>query len=78
MEKFLPPPALTGMLPSGEAGSLGVTITGVISAGEGSYTSPQPVINAQSAFSTVSGVATPIVPGTMAAPASVQMTYGIG
>lgn len=59
------------------ASALGVSITGVISASAGSYSSPQPVY----AVANVPGAAvgaTPIVPGTMIASASVQVTYGIG
>lgn len=60
------------------ASSLGVSLTGVISASDGSFVSPQPVMNIQSTLSSGAGVPTPIVPGTLTASASVQVTYGIG
>ena len=60
------------------ASSLGVSISGVMSASDGSFISPQPVINLESSLSSGAGVPTPIVPGTMTASASVQVTYGIG
>ena len=60
------------------ASSLGVSISGVMSASDGSFISPQPVINLESSLSSGAGVPTPIVPGTMTATASVQVAYGIG
>lgn len=62
------------------ASALGVSITGVISASEGSGFSPYP----QTVFGAVAAVTmtttvglTPIVPGTLTASATVQVTYAI-
>jgi len=57
------------------ASSLGVSITGVVSASEGSAYTPQ--VYALSTFSTAAA-ATPILPGTQSMTVSVQVVYSIG
>lgn len=57
------------------ASSLGVKITGVISASEGSSYTPQYYESARAAISSAS---TPIMPGTQSMTVSVQVVYAIG
>ena len=62
------------------AGSLGVSITGVISATEGSAYSPPPYIGypvMSSLAASTSGVATPVVPGAQTVSVTVQVVYAI-
>jgi uncharacterized protein len=58
------------------AGSLGVSITGVISASEGSSNTPQ-YYGYPTVLAAVSSVSTPIIPGTQSTTVAVQVVYAI-
>lgn len=60
------------------ASSLGVNITGVISASEGSSYTPQYYGGLTTFAAAVSTVSTPIMPGTQSMSVSVQVVYAIG
>jgi len=60
------------------ASSLGVKITGVVSATEGSSYTPQPYEGLALYTAATSTVSTPILPGTQSISVSVQVVYAIG
>jgi uncharacterized protein len=60
------------------AGSLGVNITGVISASEGAGYTPQYYGNQVVFAAALSTVSTPIMPGTQSMTVTVQVVYAIG
>lgn len=60
------------------ASSMGVNITGVISASEGSSYAPQYYAGVPEVLSAATSVSTPIMPGTQSMTVSVQVVYAIG
>jgi hypothetical protein len=60
------------------ASSLGVNITGVISASEGSSYTPQYYGVEMALVASATGMTTPILPGTQSMSVSVQVVYAIG